>query len=137
MNDEPRWRGQQGMVGKAIVIWLALAGLIVVAGLDVVSIGRSTFRLSEVAIEAAGAGATVYRSEGRSETEACEAVAVSIAALDPTLKLGRNGCRVDSATGGVTVTLRTIADTIIAARFGPTADYAKVVVTETTGTSNV
>ncbi len=37
------------MVGKTAVIWIALAALIVVAGLDVVSIGRSTFRLSEVA----------------------------------------------------------------------------------------
>jgi hypothetical protein len=43
-----RWRGQQGMVGKSAVIWLLIAALIVVAGLDVVSIGRSTFRLSEV-----------------------------------------------------------------------------------------
>ena len=71
------------MVGKTAVVWLALAALIVVAGLDVVSIGRSTFRLSEVASEAASAGATVFRSEGRSETKACEAAAVSVEALDP------------------------------------------------------
>lgn len=137
MNETTRWRGQEGMVGKTAVIWLALAALIVVAGLDVVAIGRSTFRLSEVASEAASTGATIYRSEGRSETKACEAVAASVETLDQTLKLGHNACRVETESGRVTVTLRVVADTILAGRFGPTQDYAQVVVTETAGISNV
>lgn len=131
MNETTSWRGQEGMVGKTAVIWLALAALIVVAGLDVVAIGRSTFRLSEIASEAASTGVANYQREGRSETKACEAVAASVDALDPTLKLGRNACRVDGESGQVTVTLKVVADTILAGRFG------QVVVTETAGISNV
>ena len=137
MIETKRWRGQEGMVGKSAVVWLLLAALIVVAGLDVVSIGRSTFRLSEVASEAAGTGATVFRSEGRSEIKACEAAGLSVEAIAPALKLGRNGCQVDGETGRVTVTLKDTADTILAGRFGPTSEYAEVVVTETAGISNV
>lgn len=137
MNETTSWRGQEGMVGKTAVIWIMLAALIVVAGLDVVAIGRSSFRLSEVASEAASTGATVYRSEGRSETKACDAVAASVEALDPALKLGRNACRVEIESGRVTVTLKVLADTILAGRFGPTREYAQVVVTETAGISNV
>ena len=137
MNVRQRLRGQDGMVGKSAVVWLLLAALIVVAGLDVVSIGRSTFRLSEVASEAASTGATVFRSDGRSEAKACEAAAISVETIAPALKLGRNGCRVDGETGRVTVTLKDTADTILAGRFGPTSDYAEVVVTETAGISNV
>lgn len=137
MIEKTSWRDQEGMVGKTAVIWLVLAALIVVAGLDVVAIGRSTFQLSEVASEAASTGAAVYRSEGRSETRACEAVAASVETLDETLKLGRNACRVETESGLVTVTLKDLADTILAGRFGPTRDYAQVVVTETAGISNV
>jgi hypothetical protein len=132
-----RWRGQQGMVGKSAVIWLLIAALIVVAGLDVVSIGRSTFRLSEVAADAARNGTTVYRSEGRSITKACTAVSETVHALEPALKLRRNGCRVDPESGGVTVTLKDTADTILAGRFGLTSEYADIVVTETASPSNV
>lgn len=137
MNETTSWRGQEGMVGKTAVIWLALAALIVVAGLDVVAIGRSTFRLSEIASEAASTGAANYQREGRSETKACEAVAASVEALDTTLKLGRNACRVDSESGQVTVTLKVVADTILAGRLGPTEEFGQVVVTETAGISNV
>lgn len=137
MRQQQTWHGQDGMVGKTAVIWIALAALIVVAGLDVVSIGRSTFRLSEVASEAASAGATLYRREGRNEIKACEAAAASVEALDPTLKMGRNACRVEEESGRVTVTLRVIADTILAERLSFTEEYAQVVVTETAGISNV
>jgi hypothetical protein len=137
MKHSKTWNAQDGMVGKTAVIWIVLAALVVVAGLDVVAIGRATFRLSEVAADAASTGATIYRSEGRSETKACDAFATSVETLDPTLKLGRNACRVDSESGRVTVTLKVLADTILAGRFGPTREYAHVVVTETAGISNV
>ena len=137
MNEITRWHAQDGMVGKTAVIWVVLAGLIVVGGLDVVAIGRDTFRLSEVASEAASVGATTYRGEGRSELKACEAVSASVEAQDPTLKLGRNACRVDRESGKVTVTLKALADTILAGRLGPTEQYAQVMVTEAAGISNV
>ena len=129
--------GQAGLVGKGVAIWLLIVAVLGVGVLDAISIGRTTLHVSEIAIEAASDGAASFRVDGRSVTKACEAVAISIETLDPALKLGRNGCVVDSATGRVTVTLRATADTIIAGRFGPTADYTEVVVRESSGPSNV
>lgn len=128
---------EAGMVGKAAAIWLLIVAVLAVGVLDAVSIGRTTLHLSEIATEAASDGAAAFRSQGRSELRACEAAAVSVEAQDPSLKLGRNGCVVDTESGRVAVTLRTVADTTIAGRFGPTADYATIAVTETNGVSNV
>ena len=130
MNETDRTSepaGQGGMVGKAMAVWLLIAVVFGVAALDVVAIARDTFRLSEVAIEAASAGATVFRSEGRSITKACEAVANSVEAQAPA-RTCRNGCRVDTETGRVTVTLRTTADTLVAGRLGPSQEYTHIVV---------
>jgi hypothetical protein len=129
--------GQAGMVGKALVVWLLLAGLLGVAVLDAVSIGRTTLHASEVAAEAASDGAAAFQSQGRNATNACEAAAAAIEARDPSLKLGRNGCTVDEVSGRVTVTLKTVASTILAGRLGPTERYALVVVHEANGGASV
>lgn len=129
--------GQAGLVGKVVAIWLLIAAVLAVGVLDAISIGRTTLHVSEIAIETASDGATAFRIDGRSVTKACGAVTASIETLDPSLKLGRNGCVVDTATGRVTVTLKATADTIIAGRFGPTADYTEIVVRESSGPSNV
>jgi len=132
-----RLHDQHGVVGRAMVVWLLIAIVFGVAALDVVAIARDTFRLSEVAIEAASAGVTVFRNEGRSVTKACEAVASSVETQAPALNLGRNGCRVDIETGRVTVTLRMTADTTVAGRLGPLQEYTHIVVVESNGPSNV
>ena len=129
--------GQAGLVGKAVALWLLILAVLGVGVLDSVSIARTTLHVSEVAAEAASDGAVSYRSEGRSPLKTCAAVAASIEAQDPSLKLGRNGCVVDGESGGVRVTIKTVADTIVAGRFGPTAEYTEVVVTETAGQSKL
>lgn len=129
--------GQVGLVGKALVVWLLLLALLGVAVADAVSIARTTLHLSEVAVDAASDGAATFRSEGRSVTKACEAVTASLQAQDPSLKLGRNTCVVDAETGRVTVTVRSVADTILAERIEPIAEYTQVVVRETNGGSSV
>lgn len=130
-------RNQAGLVGKMTVVWLLFVALLAVVALDVVSIGRSTYSLSAIAAEAASDGAVVFRSEGRDPAETCEAVAISVEAQAPALRLGRNFCRVDSDTGRVTVTLRVVADTIIADRLGVTRPYTQILVMETNGPSQV
>lgn len=133
----PRLAGDAGMVGKAAAIWLLIAAVLVVAMLDAVSIGRTTLHASEIAAEAASDGAAAFRTQGRNAEEACEAVGGSIEARDPALKLGRHGCGVDETTGRVTVTIKTMADTIVLGRLAPTESYATVVVSEANGGSNV
>lgn len=129
--------GQAGMVGKALVIWLLIMAVLGVGIVDAVSIARTTLHASEVAAVAASDGAAAYRSGGRSVVRACEAVAATIAATDQSLKLGRTGCTVDEANGRVTVTIKTVATTILAGRLGPTEKYALVVVREANGGANV
>ena len=129
--------GQAGMVGKALVVWLLIMAVLAVGIIDAVSIARATLHASEVAAVAASDGAAAYRSEGRSVVKACEAVAATIASHDRSLKLGRNGCVVDEANGRVTVTIKTVATTILAGRLGPTEKYALVVVREANGGANV
>jgi hypothetical protein len=129
--------GQAGLVGKAAVVWLLLLAVLGIGVLDAVSIARTTLHASEVAAEAAAAGASNWRSEGRNVLKTCAAVAESIEAQDPSLKLGRNGCVVDDETGGVEVTIKTVADTIVAGRLGATAEYTQVVVVETAGQSKL
>ncbi|HWC70753.1 MAG TPA: hypothetical protein VG993_06280 [Actinomycetota bacterium] len=130
---------QSGMVGKAAVLWLLILAVLGIGVADAVSIARTTLHASEVATEAAIEGASAFRVEGRSSLAACEAVATSIAEQDPaqSLELGRKGCVVDASTGRVTVTLRTVATTVIAGRFDPTVKYTQVVVTEANGQSKV
>jgi len=129
--------GQAGMVGKALVVWLLIMAVLAVGIIDAVSIARTTLHASEIAAVAASDGAAAYRSEGRSVVKACEAVAATIATHDASLKLGRNGCTVDAANGRVTVTIKTVATTILAGRLGPTEKYTLVVVREANGGANV
>jgi len=129
--------GQSGMVGKALVVWLLIMAVLAVGIIDAVSIARTTLHVSEVAAVAASDGAAAYQSGGRSVVRACEAVAATIAAHDQSLKLGRNGCTVDLANGRVTVTIKTVATTILVGRLGPTERYALVVVHEANGGANV
>ena len=62
---------------------------------------------------------------------------LGVAAVDTVSKIGRNGCKVDPPTGRVTITLKTVASTVLAHRFGPTEEYVDVLVSETNGPSNV
>jgi hypothetical protein len=129
--------GQAGMVGKAAVLWLLILAVLGVAVVDGVSIARTTLHASEVASEAALEGATAFRVEGRSAFAACEAVAVRVEELGPMLEMGPKGCVVDASTGRVSVTLRTVATTVIAGRFEPSERYTRIVVTEANGQSKV
>ena len=129
--------GQAGLVGKALVVWLLILAVLGVGIVDAVSIARTTLHVSEIAAVAASDGAAAYRTEGHSTLKACEAVAATIAVQDQSLTLGRNGCTVDHDNGRVTVTIKTVATTILAGRLGPTEMYALVVVRESNGGANV
>lgn len=136
MRRTHRWHDQTGLVGKAAVVWLLLTAVLGVAAVDTVSIALTTFKLSEVATDAASDAAVAYRSRSNA-LEACEIARTRVETQAPALKIGRSGCEVDAATGRVTVTLKAVAGTVLAGRFGPTQDYTMVLVSETNGPSNV
>jgi Flp pilus assembly protein TadG len=129
-------RDERGLVGKLAIVWILILALLGVAAVDTVSIALTTFKLSDIATEAASDGAVAYRSH-RDATEACDAARASVMQQDPALKLGSSFCHVDEATGRVTVTLHATARTVLAGRVSFTQHYANVVDSETNGPSEV
>jgi hypothetical protein len=122
-------RDETGMVGKIIVIWLLLVALLGVVALDTGSIVFAKFRLSDLASNAATAGATSYRNT-RDVTKACNAARDAIAGEQPDQKLGTGFCKINESTGEVIITLRKQAKTLLAGRLGFTEDLTKIVIRE-------
>jgi Tfp pilus assembly protein PilX len=129
-------RNQAGMLGKLAIMWLLVLALLGVAAVDAVSIGLTTFQLSDVATRAASDAAAAFRT-GHDALEACGTARETVAAREPNLHMGEAFCQVDPVTGRVTVTLRTTAGTVLAGRLSFTRHYTKVVRSETNGPSDV
>ena len=129
-------RDQAGLVGKVIVIWLLLLALLGLAAVDAASIVFARFRLDDAAATAASAGAAAYRN-GHDTAAACAAAQLSVQTDDPAAIMSKAWCKVDPATGEVTITLRKTANTLVAGRLSFTRDLTKVVQRETAGPSEL
>jgi hypothetical protein len=131
-----RLHDDAGMVGKIIVIWLVMVALLGIVAVDAASVVFATFRASDVAATAASTGATVYRSK-KDVSEACDAALRSIEESDADVQTKRSFCKVDTATGEVTITIKKQANTIVAGRVSFTEDLTVVVGKETAGPSTL
>lgn len=128
---------ERGMVGKLIVIWLLLVVAVGIAAIDGASILFTRIRLSDTATGAASAAAANL-SRGQGATQVCAVAADTVAEEDPGARMTRrNGCRVDTATGAVTIALRKRASTFVAGRLPFTQDATLVTVRETVGRSSL
>lgn len=125
-------RAEAGLVGKMIVVWLLVLGLLAVAAIDAASIAFTTYRLSDVGSVAASEGARAYR-QGHDVRDTCERVTQVLSRQEPTARLARGGCSIERPTGIVTVKIRERANTLMAHRLPWTEKLALVVVTETAG----
>ena len=119
-------RDQRGLVGKFMIVWLLLLAVIVLVGYDAVSIAITTFKVSDVAAQAASDAVVEYRHE-RDLT----------AAYQPDLKLGKNFCTGDPEAVAITITIRTTAHTFALGRLDFTKHYTNITQTETAGESAV
>ena len=72
-------RDQRGLVGKFMIVWLLLLAVIVLVGYDAVSIAITTFKVSDVAAQAASDAVVEYRHE-RDLTAACAVAQATVAA---------------------------------------------------------
>ena len=136
MNVMQIHRDQRGMVGKLMAAWLLMAVLVGVVGYDVVSIGLTTFRMSDVAAQAATDGVVKLGQQGDTD-DACEAARATVEARLSSLKLGMSFCTIDTESEEVTITLRSTANTLLLGRLGFTEEHTKIVQTETAGESAV
>jgi hypothetical protein len=125
-------RDETGLVGKMIVVWLLVLGLLALAAIDAASIAFTTYKLSDVGAAAASEGALVYKRT-RDARDACDRVERVVTGEEPTAKLTRRGCSIERPTGLVTVAIRKRASTLVTARIPWTEDLSVVVVTETAG----
>jgi hypothetical protein len=125
-------RGETGLVGKVVVVWLLLLALIGVAAIDAASIAFTTYKLSDLGSVAASEAARVFK-RSHDVRDTCERVERIVSGKEPTARITRRGCSIERPTGLVTVAIRKQASTLIAHRLPWTEDFAVVVVTETAG----
>ena len=125
-------RDEAGLVGKMVVVWLLVLGVIAVAAIDAASIAFTTYKLSDVGAAAASEGARVFRSD-HDVRATCDRVEQVVAAQEPAARVTRGGCSVERPTGRVTVKIRKLASTLVAQRIPWTEDFATVIVTESAG----
>ena len=129
-------RDQRGLVGKFMIVWLLLLAVIVLVGYDAVSIAITTFKVSDVAAQAASDAVVEYRNE-RDLAAACAVAQATVAAADSDLKPGKNFCTGDPEAVTITITIRTTAHTFALGRLDFTKHYTIVSQTETAGESAV
>lgn len=131
-----RLRDQSGMVGKIIVIWLLMVGILGVAAIDTASIVFTKFQLSDTAGNAATEAANAYQA-GHNVQAACQQAAASVKADDANAIIPKKGCTIDARTGEATVAVRKLAHTVIAGRLSFTRDLTRVTQRETRGPSTL
>jgi uncharacterized membrane protein len=131
-----RWHDERGLLGKLAIVWLLVAALVVVGLVDGGSILVTRLHLADVAGQAAIAGASDFAGNHNVQ-HACAAADASVQSADPGLKIGKDTCVVDPATGKVTITLHKEAKTILAGRLSFTKHFAAVRDAETNGPSAV
>ncbi len=125
-----RLRDERGLVGKLAILWLLVAVVVVIAAIDTGSILLTKVHLSNVATDAASDAVSSFRGNGDA-TAACNVAAATVHSEDPSIKLGKTFCVVNTTSGAVTIRLHKEATTILAARLSFTKKYAEVADHET------
>jgi uncharacterized membrane protein len=131
-----RVRDESGMVGKIIVIWLAMVGILGIAGIDTASVVFTRFQLSDTAGNAATEAANAY-SASHDVATACQAALNSVKIDDAHATIAKNGCKIDTQTGEATVAVRKLAHTVVAGRLSFTRNLTRVTQRETRGPSTL
>ena len=122
-------RDQTGFVGKIAVVWLLIGVLLIVGGFDGVAIVFTKYRVQDLAGNAAAEAAIRYKANGKGG-EACQAAVDYVAERDAEAHIPTGGCSIDGGTGVATVTVRKVADTLVAQRLSFTRDYTRLESTE-------
>jgi hypothetical protein len=125
-------RDEQGLAGKLTLLWLLVSVVLVVALIDAGSIALTHYHLSSLATNAASDGAAAFGLQHDADA-ACGAAAATLHSEDSTVKIAKNGCKVDPTTGSLTITVKKQARTILAWRLSFTKKYVMVTDTETNG----
>jgi Flp pilus assembly protein TadG len=130
-------QNEAGLIGKMIVIWLVVAAILVVGIYDFGAVMLSRIHVSDVAQRAATAAATTFRNTDDA-AEACSTAATTVEEIDPRLRHPQKSwCKVDTANGEVTITLRGQSKTLVAHRLSITKAFVEQPQSETGGPSQL
>jgi hypothetical protein len=129
MSTNRLHRDETGLVGKIAVVWLLIAALVVVAGFDAVAIGITKYRVDDLAANAASAAAYTYKNTGKVD-QACQDAVDYVAQHDSGAKIPTGGCAIDTKSGSASITVRKVANTLVAKHLSITRDYTHLESTE-------
>jgi hypothetical protein len=115
MEVRTRLRDERGFVGRLMVVWLVLLAVVVVAGIDAVSIALTTIKTSSAADKAAVRAAAEFKVED-SLRAAFDAATEQLSEDMPDAKLDPENFEIDPSTGRITLTVTAKATTLIAKR---------------------
>jgi hypothetical protein len=121
---------EAGLIGKVAVVWIVLLLVVGLLVLDGISIVLTTFRLSSTAQGAASTAATQYHNL-RDAADACGVAAGDLIRDSVPVPDNDKWCKIDTASGVATITLKTTASTLVLGRFSFTRDLTDVNVKET------
>lgn len=124
-----RLRDERGLIGKIAVVWLVLAALLVVAGIDTVQILYARYKADAAAESAAFDAAVAWRSTQGDRNAAYQAAVHSVEQSDPTARL--TAFTIDPSSGEVTVTVVRRASTLVVGRLSFLRHLTKATATQT------
>jgi hypothetical protein len=127
---------EAGLVGKVAVVWIVVLLLVGLLLLDGLSIVLATFRLSSTAQAAASTAATTFKNL-HDATQACAAAEPGLLGDDVAVPENQGWCKIDTATGEATITLKTEASSLVLGRLSLTQDFTKITVKESAEPSSL
>ncbi|MFB3738238.1 MAG: pilus assembly protein TadG-related protein [Candidatus Velamenicoccus archaeovorus] len=130
MSDANRIRDERGLVGKIMILWLALLAIFAVAAWDAGSVMITRFKLQNAAESAAFEAAATYKTT-QSVEEARTTAEAEVRQDDEGARIVR--FKVDPTSGEVTISLAKRASTILAGRFDFLRKLTKATASDTSG----
>ncbi len=127
---------QAGLIGKIAVFWIIAGLLAALLILDGLSIVLTTFRLSSTAQGAASIAATTYKNLG-DPIKACDAAGVELLRDNTPVPENEGWCKIDEDSGTASISLHTIASSLVLGRLSATEGYTKISVKETAEPSSL
>lgn len=130
-------RGERGLVGKLMILWLVLLAVLVPAAFDTGSIALTRYKVTSAASDAALEAANVYKQTGDRNQAYQAAVALVNEDVAGARIPAKDGFSIDPQSGQVTVVVVKRASTLIAGRVGFLESVLRAKATETSGPSTI
>jgi Flp pilus assembly protein TadG len=133
MRDRPTGaiRAELGLVGKIIVIWLAVMVVLGLAGFDTAQILLARYKVADAAQEASFQASAILQSSG-DRRSALDAALAAVADKDEGARVTQFA--IDPQTQQVTVTVVKKVSTLVAGRIGFLKGYTKATASDTSET---